>query len=189
MSIARELARRLVSVRPVRALPVALVLLSTGRPDAPALPPDQQVAGCSAPKYRQFDFWVGDWDAYDRDAPGSPVARNRVDAILDGCAIREVYEEAAGLVGQSFSIYDASRKVWHQTWVTNKGQLLVLEGGFRNGRVILQGTMRGADGRPALLRGTWWPEGDGVREVAESSPDRGKTWKPVFDLTFRRHPA
>src|SRR5262249_12590508 len=95
---------------------------------------------CESPGHRQFDFWAGAWDAYDSDAPGTRSARVRVDVILDGCALREIYEGADGLVGQSFSIYDASRKVWHQTWVTNRGQLLALEGEYRDGRMTLRAT-------------------------------------------------
>jgi len=37
------------------------------------------------------------------------------------------------------------------------------------------------------VRGTWTPVADGVRESAVTSSDGGKTWKPWFDLSFRRH--
>jgi hypothetical protein len=140
---------------------------------------------CAASEYRQFDFWAGDWDAYDVDDPAKPSARAKVDVILDGCALREDYEGANGLVGRSFSIYDASRKVWHQTWVTNRGQLLMLEGGFQEGCMTLRATETTAEG-PVLWRGVWMPQEDGVRETAETSRDGGKTWKPKFDLLFRR---
>jgi hypothetical protein len=43
---------------------------------------------CAGPDYRMFDFWVGDWDAFDVGNP-VPVARVRVDRILDGCVLRE----------------------------------------------------------------------------------------------------
>jgi hypothetical protein len=36
---------------------------------------------------------------------------------------------------------------------------------------------------------TWAPEAGGVRETAERSSDGGKTWRPWFDLSFRRPPA
>lgn len=143
---------------------------------------------CESPGHRQFDFWAGDWDAYDADAPGTRSARVRVDVILDGCALREIYEGADGLVGQSFSIYDASRKVWHQTWVTNRGQLLALEGEYRDGRMTLRATETTPTG-PVLWRGVWGRQGDGVRETAETSPDGGRTWKPRFDIFFRPHRA
>jgi hypothetical protein len=40
---------------------------------------------------------------------------------------------------ESFAIYDASRKVWHQTWVIYSGQLLVIEGQALDGVITLSG--------------------------------------------------
>jgi hypothetical protein len=142
---------------------------------------------CAAPEYRQFDFWAGDWDAYDADDTSKPAARVRVDSILDGCALREDYRGDNGLIGQSLNIYDAVRRVWHQSWVTNRGQLLVLEGELRDGRMTLRATEATAAG-PVLWEGVWIPQPDGgVRETAKTSSDGGKTWKPAFDMLFRKH--
>jgi hypothetical protein len=138
-------------------------------------------------EHRQFDFWVGDWDSYDAGDDRTPSARVRVDPILDGCALREVYEGSNGLVGESFSIYDASRKVWHQSWVTNRGELLVIEGRFQDGRMTLEGANVGSDGKPTTVRGVWKPENGRVREWAERSADGGKTWTQWFDIVFRPH--
>ena len=65
---------------------------------------------CVAPEYRQFDFWIGDWDVFDVDSPTTRVARIRVDRILDGCVLREDYQGTDGLKGQSFSLYDDREK-------------------------------------------------------------------------------
>jgi len=143
-------------------------------------------ASCVAPEYRQFDFWVGDWDAFDVDNPTTKVARTQVDLILSGCVLRENYEGTDGHQGQSFSIYDSSRKVWHQSWVTNRGELLVIEGKFEAGEMVLSGVDHAAAGQP-LVRGNWKPVNGGVRETAVTSTDGGKTWKPWFDLVFRPH--
>jgi len=160
-----------------------LAAAALGAPVAPA-PPDPP--RCAGPEHRQFDFWLGDWDAYDADALQEPAARVRVDAILDGCAVHETYSGVHGAVGESFSIYDASRRVWHQTWVTNRGQLLVLEGEYRDGKMTLRATETTAAG-PVLWRGVWTPQDGGVRETAETSSDGGQTWKPRFDMLFLRH--
>jgi hypothetical protein len=146
-----------------------------------------KTAPCSAPPFQQFDFWVGDWDAFDVGKPTIPVARTRVTRILDGCVLLEVYEGANGHIGQSFSIYDASRKVWHQSWVTNRGELLIIEGGIRAGDMVLSGADRTKDGKTRKVRGTWKPVEGGVSEAAVSSTDGGKSWKPWFDLVFRPH--
>lgn len=143
-------------------------------------------APCSAPEYRQFDFWLGDWDAFDFGTT-TQDARIRVDRILDGCVIHEDYQSLAGHQGQSFSIYDASRKVWHQTWVTNRGELLIIEGKFQSGEMVLSGSDLTSTGQKREVRGTWKPVHDGVRETAVTSLDAGKTWQPWFDLIFRPH--
>jgi hypothetical protein len=70
---------------------------------------------CSAPEYHEFDFWLGDWDSFDI-ADSTKNARVRIDRILDGCVLHEDYQSVDGHKGESFSIYDALRQVWHQSW-------------------------------------------------------------------------
>jgi hypothetical protein len=175
--------------RPAICLGAVVIAALSARPGLSQTPnqPSAKPASCRSPEHRQFDFWVGDWDAYDVDHRDSVVARNRVDLILDRCVLREVYEGRNGLSGQSFSIYDTTRRVWHQTWVTNRGQLLVLEGRLVGDRMVLLGADRGPDGKPVQLRGVWTQAEGGVRETAETSGDDGRTWKPLFDILFRRH--
>jgi hypothetical protein len=146
-----------------------------------------QASACTAPEYRQFDFWVGDWDTYDADAPSKVVARNRVELILDRCVIHEIYDGFNGSHGESFSIYDSARHLWHQSWVTNRGQLLLLDGRMESGAMMLQGIDRSQKEGERLIRGIWKPVTDGVRETAEVSRDQGKTWQPLFDIIFRPH--
>lgn len=142
---------------------------------------------CSAPEFHQLDFWAGDWDVFEVGNPATQVARVKVDHILDGCVLREDYQDTEGHKGQSFSIYDAALKAWHQSWVTNRGQLLLLDGGVRDDEVVLGATEHMPDGKSKLIRGTWKPVEGGVRETAVTSLDDGKTWKPWFDLMFRPH--
>ena len=144
-------------------------------------------APCTAPEYWQLDFWLGDWDTFDMGEKGPSVARNRVTSILHGCVIHEHYQQNDGLTGESFSIYDASWQVWHQTWVTNRGVLLILEGRFKDGALTLEGSSLGKDDRPVLIRGTWKVQGNSVRETAYSSKDGGKTWDMEFDILFKPH--
>jgi ketosteroid isomerase-like protein len=142
-----------------------------------------QAASCATPEYRQFDFWAGDWDAYDFGTT-TIAAHVRVDRILGNCVLREDYQGVDGHRGQSFSIYDASRRVWHQTWVTSGGHLLMIDGQFRNREMVLTGADP-AKAEPTLVRGIWQPVEGGVREIGVTSTDGGKTWKPWFDLMFR----
>lgn len=141
---------------------------------------------CSAPEYRQFDFFAGDWDTYDAGAPGKIIAHNKVDVMLGGCVVHEDYRQHDGLHGESYSLYVAARGVWHQSWVTNRGELLLLSGGMHGDRMILTGTQT-KDGKPTLLRGVWYRQGANVRETATRSNDGGITWTPVFDIVFKPH--
>ncbi len=173
----------------IAAVAIAVLFATTTgvatRPTTAAQSTSPTVA-CTAPEYHQLDFWIGDWDAYDVGEPAKPVARTRVDRLLDGCVFKENYQGVNGGEGQSFSIYDATRKLWHQSWVTNRGKLLVIEGQFQNGEMVLSGTDYFTAGHP-IVRGVWKREDGGVRETAVTSTDDGVTWKPLFDLIFRPH--
>jgi hypothetical protein len=165
-----------------------LTLLAAVRAHAQSATPDTKPDNqCTAPEFRQLDFWLGDWDTYEITDTTKVVARNRVTSILGGCVLREDYQQNDGLVGESYSLWDASRGVWHQSWVTNRGALLLLNGRMEGNRMIMTGAEKLADGTPALLRGIWWAQGKNVRHKAERSTDAGKTWKPVFDIVFRPH--
>jgi hypothetical protein len=144
-----------------------------------------QAQSCTAPEYRQFDFWLGDWDVFDVGSADS-TAHVRVDSILDGCVLREHYEDPTGQVGESFTIFDSGRKIWHQTWVTNRGRLLTIEGSLKGGSIELTGAYYLDNAKEVRVRGTWTPVADGVRESAVTSSDGGKTWTSWFDLSFRR---
>jgi ketosteroid isomerase-like protein len=136
---------------------------------------------CTSPEHRQFDFWIGNWDVFDTGG-STPVAHARIDSILDGCVLREDYRGIDGHVGQSFTIYDNHRKLWHQTWVTNRGELLEIDGNMEQGKIVLNGKNQ----RGELVRGTWAPAGEDVHEVAAISADSGNNWKPWFDIVFRK---
>lgn len=164
-------------MRPLPLLAAALVATHAG-PASSTRPP-----ACTAPEYRQFDFFAGDWDTYDVGGPDTAVARNRVTPMVGGCALREVYEQKDGLHGESFSTWDAARGVWHQSWVTNRGQLLLMDGRFENGRMSFT-TMPGA---PQTIRAVWWKDGATVREKAETTQDGGTSWETLFDIVFRPH--
>ena len=144
-------------------------------------------AGCSAAEYRQMDFWLGDWDAYDAGDAATAIARTHVDLIAAGCAVHELYEQTDGLIGDSILSFDAARQRWQQTWVTNRGSLMLITGRFRNGAVTLEGETHTGDGKTVLQRITWKAEGSVVRETAVMSRDGGKSWAPAFDVLFRKH--
>ena len=155
---------------------------------APAAPPP---AKCTAPEYRQLDFWLGDWDTIDSEDKKSTasIARARVDSIAGGCAVHELYEQTDGLIGDSILSYDSVRKQWQQTWVTNRGGLMQIYGTFKDGALVLEGEVHLQDGRTVHQRITWKAEAKGVRESAVLSKDGRKTWAPAFDVLFVKRAA
>jgi hypothetical protein len=166
------------------ALATIGLLIATAQAHAAAAP---AVPDCNTAEYHQLDFWIGDWDTFESDAADGPsIARARVDPVAMGCALHELYEQNDGLVGDSLLSYDPVRKQWQQTWVTNRGSIMVLWGGFADGALVLEGESHLRDGRSVMQRITWKPQGDGVRESAVLSKDGGKTWTPAFDVLFLR---
>jgi ketosteroid isomerase-like protein len=149
------------------------------RPAASAT--DSPPSECAASSYHQFDFWIGDWDVFDIGSP-TKVAHARIDSILGGCVLREDYRAVDGHAGQSFTIYEAGRGNWHQTWVTSGGTVLEIEGKLENGEIVLSGRNQKGE----IVRGAWKPVNGDVRETAVKSDNGGKTWAPWFDIMFRR---
>ena len=100
--------------------------------------------------------------------------------------MHERYSTGRGYSGESLNIYDSARNVWHQSWVDSDGTLLLLEGGFRDGKMILEGHTAKTDAPPTKHRITWSPNPDGsVRQLWEST-DAGGRWTVAFDGTYTR---
>jgi hypothetical protein len=146
-------------------------------------PPQPQPA-CGTPEHRQFDFWIGEWSV---TQAGKPAGTNRIERILDGCALLESWTGASGFRGNSLNFYDATRKRWHQTWTDTSGLGLAIDGEFAQGRMVLAGTrLDPQTQRTVHDRITWTPNPDGtVRQLWESSSD-GKTWTTAFDGLYTR---
>jgi len=143
---------------------------------------------CQGPEHRQFDFWVGQWDVF--VPSGKKAGENRIEVIADGCALLEQWSGSGAVTGKSLSIYDAADKRWHQTWVDNGGTLLMLAGGLIDGSIVMStAPLSDATGSATndVQRVTWTPAADGsVRQLWESSTDRGKTWTVLFDGRYVR---
>jgi hypothetical protein len=142
-------------------------------------------APCSAPEYRQFDFWVGDWVVH--NPKGQQVGTNRIEKIENGCAILENWTNARGITGRSINIYRPTSRTWTQAWAGSDGLTLMLEGRFEAGKMILAGTSLGSKNEPLRDRVTWSSLAGGtVRQFWEQSADEGKTWTVAFDGTYSR---
>jgi hypothetical protein len=143
---------------------------------------------CSAnPVYRQFDFWIGEWEAFGAKGKGGD---SKVERILDSCVILENWTSAqAGYSGKSYNTFNTSTGKWQQYWVDNKGGVAeYFDGHFENDKMILQtANLKQPDGKFKIQKMTFHKiSADKVRQHGESSTDGGKTWKTDFDLEYRR---
>jgi hypothetical protein len=146
-------------------------------------------AACTTPEYRQFDFWIGDWDVTDLKT-GQHAGSSRIEQLYGSCALRENWSEA-GFAGGSLNIYSRADGQWHQTWVDQNGALREFVGGFEHGQMILvaHSVSPTQPSRPILVRMTFTPNSDGsVRQYSDYSDDDGHAWKYRYDYLYR-HPA
>lgn len=149
--------------------------------DAP--PPCEEVEG-----FHALDFWVGEWDVYVGE---QRVGANRIEKILDGCAILEHWKDRRGFEGKSLFFYQPMTDTWKQVWVTENATRVAnvkektLVERFEDGGVRFQGRVPLPDGTEAIDRTTLTPLEDGtVRQVIQASMD-GEEWRTNFDAIYR----
>ena len=145
-------------------------------------------APCAPPVYRQFDFWVGNWDV--KDPGGQVVGTNRITREYDGCVLQEHWVALGPQkqTGSSFNTYSPATNRWHQTWVDSTGGFLLLDGGMADKSMVLAGDMPARRGTGTVRhRIAFTPNANGtVRQLWEVSRDGGQTWSVNFDGTYVR---
>lgn len=138
------------------------------------------------PEYRQFDFWIGEWDV--QTPNGQTFARSSIQLIIDQCVIFENYEHASlGYAGKSFSAYNAVSKQWTQRWIDNTGAINDYVAEFVNGEMRFHREGTSPTGVKTLNKMTFFNLGpDKVRQLLEVSTDGGKTWTAGYDGIYVR---
>jgi len=144
-----------------------------------------QAPPCATDEFRQFDFWIGEWEV--TDPAGNVVGENRITRILGGCVLMEEWTGAGQSRGKSWNLYSAATRQWHQSWVDNSGLLLQLDGGLEDGSMVLKGSLTGPQGKMTMQQIAWTPQDDGsVRQHWTMSQDGGDTWTTAFDGNYRK---
>lgn len=142
--------------------------------------------------YRQFDFWLGQWEVYGNlEKTGPLFGHNSISRTEQGCLIMEQWRGASGSTGTSMNYYDGIQKQWVQRWVSGGGIVIDYAGGLINneentksmqliGKIYYAATQQQPQIRD--FRGTWTPLADGVvRQFFEESIDGGAHWYSWFD--------
>ncbi|HEV7180227.1 MAG TPA: hypothetical protein VGN11_10150 [Candidatus Baltobacteraceae bacterium] len=142
-------------------------------------------AGCSAPQYRQYDFFVGNWIVTRKD--GKQFATDQVSKAYGGCVVWEQWHGSSSH-GAGYSGYDAVRKVWVQSFMDDQGSVYTMEGHRTADALTFEGPDYPKAGVVEQNRVAFRPLAGGVvEEYWTVSTDGWKTSKVVFDGFF--HPV
>ena len=138
--------------------------------------------------YQTLNFWVGNWNVYDLD--GKLVGEDKVEKILNDCAIIENWKSSTGGEGKSLFYYNSTTKEWKQVWVTDKATQI---GGqkekklikqMRDGTLVFQGSYLYKN-LNILDRTSLTPlKGGRVKQVIEWSKDNGANWNKNFEAYY-----
>ncbi|HEY6504708.1 MAG TPA: hypothetical protein VIZ28_12085 [Chitinophagaceae bacterium] len=147
---------------------------------------------CSLPAYRQFDFWIGEWEVFGTN--GQKAGDSKISLILDSCIILEEWTSATvsrGIryAGKSFNTYNAATKQWQQTWVDNVGgSNEYLEGKYDDNKIIFTTSpFPFSKDTMAVRKLTFTNLSPArVRQHGEITKNNGTTWVTEYDLEYRR---
>jgi len=139
---------------------------------------------CNDAAYREFDFWIGDWEV--QNPEGQVVGHNTIKVLLDGCLLLEDWSGLGGSKGISINYFDHRDNSWTQTYRDNTGNIGTwpnLIGALNDGAMVLES----APGATPMSRWIWTKiSDDKVRQMAEVSNDEGETWTVVWDSFYIR---
>ena len=163
---------------------LTLLLFLTTFLSAQSSPGNNDCACCSEP-FRQFDFWLGDWEVTQN---GNPAGTNSISIDQDSCLIVENWQSATSdYKGTSYNYYDNATKMWYQNWVDNKGGNLRLKGVYDNGKMVLMGDpVLNQKNQLTINKISWQKKDDGtVHQLWENSVDLGNSWQVLFDGIYK----
>ena len=86
------------------ALAALLAAPGAALAQTPAPPPP----ACQSAEYRQFDFWLGEWEVF--LPTGKKAGESRIESISAGCALLENWSGNGGFTGKSLNSYESSDK-------------------------------------------------------------------------------
>jgi hypothetical protein len=141
------------------------------------------------PKRHEFDFWIGEWDAYGTGTHNL-AGHSIIQSASGGCMILENWTSARSpYTGKSMNFIDGVTGKWQQVWVGAEGgpQHVFVNGEYRDGAMRFEFEQTAPDGKKQKGRFSFFNQGpDQVRQLNETSDDDGKTWNTVYDFTYVR---
>lgn len=143
------------------------------------------VRPCESPEFRQFDFWLGEWDLTWKDGGRGT---NIITAELGNCVIVENFTtlDTTPFVGRSLSTFSQETNQWRQTWVDNQGSYLDFIGGLVGDSMILSREARRNDSTFLQRMVFYHITPDSLDWSWERSDDQGTTWRPQWQIHYTR---
>jgi hypothetical protein len=179
----------------MRNISVAIVLTATvstatADPTPTPQPPAQQAPpnyACPGPEYKQFRFWVGEWDVT-RTKDGAPAGDSKIELLDQGCVIFESWMSKSGGSGHSLNVYDQADGKWHQTWIDATGNQVHYIGAWTGTKMEFRADdISTPQKQRSIMTMTFEPRPDGtIRQSGTLSTDGGKTFAPSFDLIYTK---
>lgn len=143
---------------------------------------------------RAFDFWIGEWDAYNA-ATGAPAGQNVIERASGGCMLLEnwtghVTPWGGVSEGKSMNFVDAAAGTWKQVWMGSQGGAQEFVGGvYRDGTMhfTYESPPTSPQGQATTGNLIFYNLGPNkVRQYQDASTDGGKTFQVVYDLIYIR---
>jgi hypothetical protein len=140
------------------------------------------------PKYREFDFWLGEWDVYLTSNLSVKTGYNKIEMASEGCALVENWQSAGAHNGKSFNFFNPNSQKWEQYWMgSGKDGQIFHDGVFAYNAMQFKWEGTTSTGNAITGRLTFTRlDADKVRQHSEQSFDEGKTWQTVYDFTYIR---
>jgi tetratricopeptide (TPR) repeat protein len=146
-------------------------------------------APCEDAEFRQFDFWVGDWDVV-QTGNTTAAGTSHISKEMGGCVVWENWTSAGvgGYFGKSYNTYNVNLHRWEQYWVDNSAGTIFFYGGLKDGVMdYWTDDVPQPNGEKLRRHLQFFALGpDKVRQFSQGSKDGGKTWAVEYDLTYNR---
>jgi len=136
------------------------------------------------PERRRFDFWLGEWEV--TTSGGTRVGRSVIKSVSKGCALLENWTSEKGGQGKSLNAYNPLVRQWQQFWIGADGGVSEYRSSHFDGPSLVF-EITDAATPDSISRLTFTPlDSATVRQHAESSGDRGRTWSTQYDFYYHR---
>ena len=131
----------------------------------------------------EFDFWVGEWDAYWGD---SIRGTNTITKEQNNFVLHEHFADFKGFTGESWSVFSVPEQKWKQTWVDKSGAYIALTGEFgTNGmELFCEKIKNGKKVKYRMLYKNNQP--DGFDWEWSSQAEGEKDWKINWAIHYQR---